>query len=68
MYRAFQTAMALHKPELVFVLGDLMDEGQHCSNAEFKSYIKRFYNLFYVPKGTKMFITVGNHDIGFHYR
>lgn len=67
MHRAFQTAMALHKPELVFVLGDLMDEGQHCSREEFESYVKRFYKLFKVPEDTKMYFAVGNHDIGFHY-
>lgn len=68
MYRSFQTAMALHKPELVFVLGDLMDEGQHCSREEFEGYVKRFYRLFRVPEGIKMYVAVGNHDIGFHYR
>ncbi|CAG9858701.1 unnamed protein product [Phyllotreta striolata] len=68
MYRAFQTAMALHKPELVFVLGDLMDEGLWCSRSEFEYYVKRFYKLFTVPKETKMYVAAGNHDIGFHYR
>ncbi|CAH1133814.1 unnamed protein product [Ceutorhynchus assimilis] len=68
MYRAFQTAITLHNPELVFVLGDLMDEGHICSEKEFDYYIDRFYNLFSVPDGTKMYVVVGNHDIGFHYR
>ncbi|XP_030749568.1 metallophosphoesterase 1 isoform X2 [Sitophilus oryzae] len=68
MYRAFQTAITLHSPELVFVLGDLLDEGHFCSPQEFDYYIKRFYSLFNVPKSTKMYIAVGNHDIGFHYR
>ncbi|XP_019865055.2 metallophosphoesterase 1 isoform X2 [Aethina tumida] len=67
MYRAFQTAIQLHKPELVFVLGDLTDEGLYCSAAEFDYYIKRFYNLFHVPDETKLYVVVGNHDIGFHY-
>lgn len=67
MHRAFQTAMALHKPELVFVLGDLMDEGQHSSREEFAGYARRFYKLFKVPESTKMYFAVGNHDIGFHY-
>ncbi|KAF7281359.1 hypothetical protein GWI33_004842 [Rhynchophorus ferrugineus] len=68
MYRAFQTAMQLHSPDIVFVLGDLLDEGSFCSDAEFQYYIGRFYSLFYVPDTTQMHIVVGNHDIGFHYR
>lgn len=67
MHRAFQTAMTLHKPELVFILGDITDEGLWCSDDEFQSYVKRFHKLFSVPDNTKMYIVVGNHDIGFHY-
>ncbi|KAK9509831.1 hypothetical protein O3M35_004735 [Rhynocoris fuscipes] len=67
MYRAFQTAMTLHSPDVVFVLGDLFDEGLWCSDNEFSAYIDRFHSLFYVPKGTKLYVVVGNHDIGFHY-
>lgn len=68
MHRVFQTAMKLHKPDLVFVLGDLTDEGLYCSKAEFEYYVKRFNSLFAVPEGTQMYVAVGNHDIGFHYR
>lgn len=68
MYRAFQTAMYLHQPEVVFVLGDLTDEGYYCSDEEFNYYINRFRSLFYIPKNTSMYVAVGNHDIGFHYR
>ncbi|GJQ84111.1 hypothetical protein Trydic_g12084 [Trypoxylus dichotomus] len=67
MYRSFQTAMTLHQPDLIFVLGDLTDEGLYCSSSEFDYYVKRFYSLFAVPEGTKMYVAVGNHDIGFHY-
>ncbi|XP_028132714.1 metallophosphoesterase 1 isoform X1 [Diabrotica virgifera virgifera] len=67
MYRAFQSAMTLHKPDLVFVLGDLTDEGLYCSSTEFEYYVNRFYSLFAVPEGTKIYVAVGNHDIGFHY-
>ncbi|RZC32189.1 metallophosphoesterase 1, partial [Asbolus verrucosus] len=67
MHRAFQTAIALHKPDLVFVLGDLTDEGLYCSNVEFEYYVRRFYSLFAVPETTKLYVAVGNHDIGFHY-
>lgn len=67
MYRAFQTAMTLHSPDLVFVLGDITDEGLFCSKDKFEYYVKRFYSLFSVPSGTNMHVIVGNHDIGFHY-
>lgn len=67
MHRAFQTAVASLKPDLVFVLGDLTDEGLYCSSKEFEDYVRRFYRLFAVPKTTKLYVAVGNHDIGFHY-
>ncbi|PZC81140.1 hypothetical protein B5X24_HaOG213241 [Helicoverpa armigera] len=68
MHRAFQTAMTLHSPEVVFVLGDLFDEGKWCPEKEFNDYVERFYKLFEVPETTAMYSVVGNHDIGFHYR
>lgn len=58
----------MHQPELVFVLGDLTDEGLWTSSEEFDNYVKRFYSIFQVPKNTKMYVAVGNHDIGFHYQ
>ncbi|XP_049867569.1 metallophosphoesterase 1-like isoform X2 [Pectinophora gossypiella] len=68
MHRAFQTAITLHRPEVVFVLGDLFDEGKWCPEKEFNDYVERFHKLFKVPEGTKMHVVVGNHDIGFHYK
>ncbi|KDR24002.1 metallophosphoesterase 1 isoform X2 [Zootermopsis nevadensis] len=67
MYRAFQTAMGIHNPDIVFVLGDLFDEGLWCSEKEFAYYVNRFNDLFRVPAGSQMFVVVGNHDVGFHY-
>lgn len=67
MYRAFQTAISLHEPEIIFVLGDIFDEGLWSSEKEFNSYVTRFHSLFRVPSGTEIFVVVGNHDIGFHY-
>ncbi|XP_041975755.1 metallophosphoesterase 1-like [Aricia agestis] len=68
MKQAFQAIMTLHEPEVVFVLGDLFDEGEWTDHEQFKDYVDRFYNIFYVPEPTKMYVTVGNHDIGFHNR
>lgn len=122
MHRAFQTAMTLHRPEVVFVLGtftfflslsstnvifvlfvicytryyhclvnfhyhwwiiaryflantimlfisgDLFDEGDKSSEKEFNEVVQRFHQLFTVPEGTTLYAVAGNHDIGFHYR
>ncbi|KAL7298696.1 metallophosphoesterase 1 [Trichogramma pretiosum] len=67
MHRAFQTAMTIHNPDIVFILGDVFDEGQWCSADEFEGYIARFYSLFSVPKNTHLYVVAGNHDMGFHY-
>lgn len=66
MHQAFKTIIALHEPEVVFVLGDLFDEGEFSSDQQFHEYVYRFYKAFQVPDHIKMYIIVGNHDIGFH--
>lgn len=67
MQRAFQTSMLLHQPDVVFILGDLLDEGKWCDDGEFKYHVERFDDMFSVPSGTRRHLVVGNHDIGFHY-
>ncbi|XP_055713355.1 metallophosphoesterase 1 homolog [Phlebotomus papatasi] len=67
MYRSFQTAVELFRPEAVFILGDLFDEGKWVTDPEFSNYVERYQNLFSVPDSTKLIGIVGNHDIGFHY-
>jgi len=67
MHRAFQSAVNLHEPDLVFVLGDVFDEGLWSSETEFNNYVARFKALFSVPENTELHVVVGNHDIGFHY-
>ncbi|XP_018325112.1 metallophosphoesterase 1 isoform X2 [Agrilus planipennis] len=67
MYMTYKAALYLHAPELVFVLGDLTDEGYFCSPEEFDYHAKRFYKLFPMSKHTKVYVVAGNHDIGFHY-
>lgn len=67
MYRSFQTAITLFSPQNVFILGDIFDEGQWASPSDFKTYVARFHSLFYLPKDTKLYSVIGNHDIGFHY-
>lgn len=68
MHRTFQTAQTLFRPEHVFFLGDLFDEGKWCSPKEFDYYVSRFNSLFIVDKSqTRVHVMAGNHDIGFHY-
>ncbi|XP_050398254.1 metallophosphoesterase 1 [Patella vulgata] len=67
MQRAFQTAMMLHSPDIVFILGDLLDEGKWCNDSEFEYHVKRFHKMFSSPYKTDVQVLVGNHDIGFHY-
>lgn len=68
MHRGFQTAMQLHRPDVVFILGDLFDEGQAVDERAFDEYAQRFRRLFRVPDGTRLYGALGNHDVGFHYR
>ncbi|KAL8616292.1 hypothetical protein ACOMHN_056235 [Nucella lapillus] len=67
MKRAFQTSMLLHRPHVVFVLGDLLDEGKWCGKEEFQYHVQRFDSMFSVPSGTQRHLLVGNHDVGYHY-
>ncbi|KAK0051537.1 metallophosphoesterase 1 [Biomphalaria pfeifferi] len=66
MRQAFQTSMLIHKPDVVFVLGDLLDEGKWCGDEEFNYHVTRFKSMFAVPEGTELHVVSGNHDEGFH--
>lgn len=68
MERAFQTALFLHKPDVVFILGDLFDEGDMVNRQQFQNYVQRFKRIFRTPKSVPIFSVAGNHDIGFHYK
>lgn len=68
MQRVFQTSVWLHRPDVVFILGDIFDEGQWVDEEQFRAYLLRFYKLFQTPNHIKVYSAVGNHDVGFHYR
>lgn len=68
MLQTFRTAMELHKPDVVFVLGDLTKEGQFWDDDMFNDCAQSFKRLFAVPETVKLHLAVGNHDIGFHYK
>ncbi|XP_034125092.1 metallophosphoesterase 1 homolog [Drosophila guanche] len=68
MTRAFQAASRLFQPDVVFVLGDLFDEGDMVSDKQFKEYVWRYLQMFRLPPGIPLISVVGNHDVGFHYK
>ncbi|XP_061775605.1 metallophosphoesterase 1 [Nerophis ophidion] len=67
MERAFQTALWLLRPELVFILGDIFDEGKWSSQKHWEDDVRRFHRIFRHSSDTELVVLVGNHDIGFHY-
>uniref|UniRef100_A0A8D0H8B1 Metallophosphoesterase 1 n=1 Tax=Sphenodon punctatus TaxID=8508 RepID=A0A8D0H8B1_SPHPU len=67
MERAFQTALWLLQPDIVFILGDIFDEGKWSSSQAWSEDVKRFQKMFRHPSDTELVAIVGNHDIGFHY-
>lgn len=67
MERAFQTAMWFLRPEIVFILGDVFDEGKWSSPKNWEDDVRRFRQMFRHPDDTELVVVVGNHDIGFHY-
>lgn len=67
MERAFQTALWLLRPEVVFILGDIFDEGKWSSPKHWEDDVSRFQHMFRHPSDTELVVLVGNHDIGLHY-
>ncbi|TFK12354.1 NF-kappa-B inhibitor-interacting Ras-like protein 1 [Platysternon megacephalum] len=67
MERAFQTALSLLEPDIVFILGDVFDEGKWSSSQAWADDVRRFQKMFRHPVHTELMVVVGNHDIGFHY-
>ncbi|XP_067331585.1 metallophosphoesterase 1 isoform X2 [Channa argus] len=67
MERAFQTALWLLRPEIVFILGDIFDEGKWSSQKHWEDDVRRFHRMFRHTTDTELVVLVGNHDIGFHY-
>ncbi|XP_044744381.1 metallophosphoesterase 1-like isoform X2 [Coccinella septempunctata] len=69
MRRCFQNAVQHLKPDLVFVLGDILDEGmQHCNLKEFNDTVQRFHDIFSVPNETEMYVVAGNVEVGYHHQ
>ncbi|XP_054983622.1 metallophosphoesterase 1 isoform X2 [Sorex araneus] len=67
MERAFQTALWMLQPEVVFILGDIFDEGKWSSFQAWQEDVARFQKMFRHPGQVQLKVVAGNHDIGFHY-
>ncbi|KAL0613837.1 Metallophosphoesterase 1 [Plecturocebus cupreus] len=67
MERAFQTALWLLQPEVVFILGDVFDEGKWSTPEAWADDLERFQKMFRHPSHVQLKVVAGNHDIGFHY-
>jgi hypothetical protein len=66
--RSYQTTLEKFNPNFAVILGDLTDEGKWCSNQEWEYYTERANQVFSTSTfDTKLFVLVGNHDVGFHY-
>lgn len=67
MERAFQTALWWLQPEVVFILGDVFDEGKWSSSKAWQEEVARFQKMFRHPDHVQLKVLPGNHDLGFHY-
>ncbi|XP_018412360.1 PREDICTED: metallophosphoesterase 1 [Nanorana parkeri] len=67
MERAYQSALWLLQPDIVFILGDLFDEGKWSNSKAWDNDVSRFQSMFRHPPQTELIVVVGNHDVGFHY-
>eukprot|EP00123_Amoebidium_parasiticum_P010274 comp19999_c0_seq1/m.24474 comp19999_c0_seq1/g.24474 ORF comp19999_c0_seq1/g.24474 comp19999_c0_seq1/m.24474 type:complete len:553 (-) comp19999_c0_seq1:459-2117(-) len=67
MERSFQTSLQLLKPDVVFILGDIFDEGKWCPESEWEQTMQRFRRIFRHPPEVQLHSVIGNHDVGFHY-
>lgn len=68
MERAFQTALWLLQPEVVFILGDIFDEGKWSSDQAWADDVQRFQRMFRHDSHVQLKVVIGNHDVGFHYQ
>ena len=52
---------------MIFLLGDVFDEGQWVDDDGWQEYLRRFRSIFRRAESVPMIVVPGNHDIGFHY-
>ncbi|KAG8185332.1 hypothetical protein JTE90_008235 [Oedothorax gibbosus] len=62
--KTFALAYNYVNPDLIIFLGDLFDEGEIASDADFILYLKRFKHIFQEVDFDKALIVPGDNDIG----
>ncbi|XP_072168309.1 uncharacterized protein [Diadema setosum] len=60
----FSHAMNFINPDVVILMGDLLDEGSKATDSEYESYVRRLKNIFEVPSRVKVIYLAGDNDIG----
>ncbi|XP_072035772.1 uncharacterized protein [Amphiura filiformis] len=64
LQRYFQEVMDYVHPEVVILMGDLLDEGSIANDWEFDVYAQRLKQLYAVPENVKLIYVAGDNDIG----
>ena len=64
LWKTFQLARRFLSPDLVVVLGDLLDEGYPASAGAFEDYAARFRRIFAAPATVPLALLAGDNDIG----
>ena len=75
MRTAFHTAVRQLEPDLIFILGDILDEGKWSflpedfrrTTGRYRKYFSRYVNSMATKKKIDLHVLTGNHDVGFHY-
>ena len=62
--KTFTYALNRVKPNVVIILGDLLDEGLVASNEQFLQYKEWLEDIYAVPKSVKRIHLAGDNDIG----
>uniref|UniRef100_A0A2K5CP62 Metallophosphoesterase 1 n=1 Tax=Aotus nancymaae TaxID=37293 RepID=A0A2K5CP62_AOTNA len=65
-FPAFQIALWLLQPEVVFILGDVFDEGKRSTPEAWADDAEQFQKIFRHPRHVQLKVVAGNHNTGFH--
>uniref|UniRef100_H2YVN8 Uncharacterized protein n=1 Tax=Ciona savignyi TaxID=51511 RepID=H2YVN8_CIOSA len=56
MYMSFQSAVNWFRPDGVFILGDLLDEGKWANEEQWDRYVANAKQLFNTPSGVQLHV------------
>ncbi|XP_011676909.1 metallophosphoesterase 1 homolog [Strongylocentrotus purpuratus] len=60
----YHHALNFVNPDIVIIMGDLLDEGSISEDWEFERYATRLKNIYEVPEGVQIIYLAGDNDIG----